>query len=188
MSILAIMGSPRKGGNSDLLLDEFLRGVEEGGGEFEKLSVGDLKISPCREILACEKDGECVIKDDMNSVYEKLLEAEKIVIAAPIFFYGFPAHFKALIDRCQVLWVRKHLLGVEPAGGSRRAFALLLGATKGERLFDGVLLTLRYFLEPLNAGLAGTLLYRKVEKKGDIRNHPTAMKEAYQAGMEFGRE
>ncbi len=187
MKILAIMASPRKGGNSDLLLDEFLRGVEEGGGEFEKLSVGDLKISPCREILACEKDGECVIKDEMDSVYQKLLEAEKIVIASPIFFYGFPAHFKALIDRCQVLWVRKHLLGIEPANSPKRAFALLLGATKGERLFDGVLLTLRYFLEPLNAGLSGTLLYRKVEKKGDIQNHPTAMKEAYDAGVRFGR-
>ena len=192
------MGSPGKGGNTDLLLDAFLRGVNEGGGEFEKFSISDLDISPCRECLACEATGECVIQDDMQSIYRKLLKADKIVLASPSFFYGFPAQAKALIDRCQALWARKHILNRHPAllrsvGGllkpdskhTKPAFAMLLGATGGKNLFAGQLNTIRYFLEPLEASLTGSLFFRKIEKKGDISRHPTALDEAYRAGSKF---
>ena len=194
------MGSPRKGGNTDLLLDAFLRGVEDGGGEFEKVSISDLNISSCRECLVCEDIGDCVIPDDMHPVYSKLLKSDKIVIASPSFFYGFPAQLKALIDRCQALWARKHILDPVPSvSGSgeerykrnirttdqKEAFVLLLGATGGKDLFDGQLKTIRYFLEPLDASLTGSLLFRKIEKQGDILRHPTALDEAYRAGRKF---
>lgn len=194
------MGSPRKGGNTDLLLNAFLRGVGEGGGEFEKISIRDLDISPCRECLSCEETGECVVHDDMRLIYPKLLAADKIVIAAPNFFYGFPAQIKALIDRCQAFWARKHILNPLPAApgsgegrfqiGPRKqlqkeAFVLLLGATGGNDLFAGQLKTIRYFLEPLDASLTGSLLFRKIEKKGDILRRPTALDDAYRAGIKF---
>ena len=188
------MGSPRKGGNTDLLLDSFLRGVKEGGGEYEKLSISDLDISPCRECLTCEETGECVIPDDTQTIYRKLLKVDKIVLASPSFFYGFPAQIKALIDRCQFLWARKHILNWDPAEISsfhpnslpqKEAFAILLGATGGNNLFTGQLNTIRYFLEPLNAQLIGSLLFRKIEKGGDILRHPSALDEAYQAGRKF---
>jgi multimeric flavodoxin WrbA len=198
MKIIAIMGSPRSGGNTDLLLDAFLRGVKDGGGEFEKVSISDRDISPCWECLACEETGECVIPDDTQSIYRKLLKADKIVLAAPNFFYGFPAQIKALIDRCQFLWAQKHILNRATArrssvGGNfkpdsnrqKEAFALLLGATGGNDLFDGQIKTIRYFLEPLDASLTGSLLFRTIEKKGDILRHPTALDEAYQAGRKF---
>ena len=194
------MGSPRKDGNTDLLLDAFLRGVKDGGGEFEKVSIADLDIFFCRECLACEASGECVILDDTQMVYGKLFEADKIVIASPSFFYGFPAQAKALIDRCQYLWARKHLLNPTrspPDSCAERyernsrvpcqkeAFALLLGATSGDDLFYGQLKTIRYFLEPLEALLTGSLFFRKIEKRGDITRHPTALDESYQAGRKF---
>ena len=200
MKIIAIMGSPRKGGNTDLLLGAFLRGVNDGGGEFEKVSISDLDISPCRECLACEASGECIIQDDTQPVYSKLLKADKIVLASPSFFYGFPAQFKALIDRCQYLWARKYILNsTEPSRdfaaaryerntrprSQREAFAMLLGATGGNDLFDGQIKTIRYFLEPLDASLTGSLLFRKIEKKGDISRHPTALDEAFREGMKF---
>ena len=200
MKIIAIMGSPRKGGNTDLLLDAFLKGVKNGGGEFEKISISDFEISPCRECLTCEESGDCVILDDMQPVYRTLLESDRIVIAAPNFFYGFPAQLKALIDRGQALWARKHVLNRSPAARDsgressgdypgkplqKEAFALLVGATGGKNLFAGQLNTIRYFLEPLGAALTGSLLFWKIDRRGDILRHPTAMDEAYRAGLKF---
>jgi multimeric flavodoxin WrbA len=133
------MGSPRKGGNSDLLLDAFLAGAGEGGAVWNKISVCDLEISPCLECLDCETTGECVIKDGMEEIYRRLLEADRIVIASPIFFYGLPAQLKALIDRGQALWYRKR----EERETAKKGFALLLGATRGKNLFEGSLFTIR---------------------------------------------
>ena len=183
VKVLALMGSPRKGGNCDLLLDDFLRGVRAGGREAEKVSINDLNISPCRECLACYETGECAIEDEMKTLSPRLLEADKLILAAPIFFYGFPAQFKALIDRGQVFWARKHLLGLSPPRPDRPAFAILVGATGGKKLFDGALLTLTYFLETLGVKLRGKLLLRKV---GEPEELPDKIRvKAYQAGYDF---
>ena len=175
------MGSPRKGGNTEILLDAFLEGVKEGGASWDKISVGDLEISPCLECLDCETAGECVIKDGMEAVYRKLLAADRLVIASPIFFYGLPAQLKALIDRGQALWYREQGEGET----AKKGFALLLGATRGKNLFEGSLLTIRYFLKTIPARLEGSLVYREVEEKGEILSHPTALGEAREAGRDF---
>ena len=181
MKVLALMGSPRKGGNCDLLLDEFLRGV--GEGEVEKFFISDLNISPCRECLDCYAAGECVIKDGMEELSPKLLEAERLVLAAPIFFYGLPAQFKALIDRGQVFWARKYLLGFPPPRSTRSAFVILTGATGGKKLFNGALLTLTYFLETLGVKLSDRLLLRKA---GEPEELPDKIRfEARRAGYNF---
>ena len=184
MKLLAIMGSPRRGGNTDLLLDEFLRGFRDGGGETEKVCVGDLRVSPCLELMECEKTGDCPIEDDMGTLAGKIYSADSIVVASPIFFYGLPAQLKAVIDRGQAFWSQKHILKIEPKA-EREAFALLIGATKGENLFEGSLLTLEYFFEPLGVRIAGKLLYRRIDRRGDIGKHPTALADAYRAGRDF---
>ncbi len=178
------MGSPRRGGNSELLLDAFLDGAGEGGAIVEKIPVSELEISPCTECLECEAAGECVIADDMAGVYPKLPAADRIVIASPIFFYGLPAGLKALIDRCQALWYRHKDRG-EKGVPVRPGFALLVGATRGKKLFDGALLTIRYFLQTIPARLAGSLVYREIEEKGEILSRPEALEEARQAGRVF---
>ncbi|MDP8236318.1 MAG: flavodoxin family protein [Candidatus Erginobacter occultus] len=185
MKILTIMGSPRKGGNSDLLLDAFLAGAGEGGAFREKIAVCDLKISPCTECLACETTGECVIGDDMGEVYRQLIEADRVVIASPIFFYGLPGQLKALIDRCQALWYRNREESDGTGERKRSGFALLVGATRGKNLFTGSLLTVRYFLDTLPARLEGSLVYREIEEKGAILSRPDALEEAMKAGRTF---
>ncbi len=177
------MGSPRPGGNTDLLLDEFLRGVREGGGEVEKFCIGDLNISPCRECLDCYATGECAIKDGMEMLAPRLLEADRLVLAAPIFFYGLPAQFKALIDRGQIFWARKNLLNLPPPRPGRPAFAILIGATGGKRLFDGALLTLTYFLETLGVKLRDKLLLRNVVEPEELPDNIRA--QAHRAGYDF---
>jgi arsenate reductase len=178
------MGSPRKGGNTDRLLGEFVRGFREGGGEAEKACVGDLGIAPCRALRDCERTGECAIADGMQALVARMRAADRIAIASPIFFYGLPAQLKAAVDRGQFLWAREHLLKIAPPD-EKQAFVLLLGATKGENLFRGSLLTLKYFLEPFGIRIAGKLLYRKVDRPGDIERNPAALAEAFRAGKNF---
>ena len=106
MKVLGIYGSPRKGGNTDVLLDEALRGAGITGAEVSPVRCCDLKISGCAECGGCDQTGVCVIDDDMQEVYPKLLEANVVILASPIFFYGISSQAKALIDRCQAMWCR----------------------------------------------------------------------------------
>ena len=110
MKILGIMGSPRLKGNSDLLLDEALKGAQGQGIEIEKIIADKLNIEPCKEYYTCLKDGSCIIRDDMDAIYPKLLEADGVIIASPMFFYAITSQLKALIDRCQALWARQYFL------------------------------------------------------------------------------
>jgi multimeric flavodoxin WrbA len=181
LKILGIMGSPRMKGNTDLLLDEALRGAESAGAEVEKMVVDKLKITPCREYYQCVKDGNCVIRDDMDTVYAKLLEAEGIIVASPIFFYGLTAQLKALIDRCQVLWARKYILHRLPESTRKGAF-IAVGATQGKQLFDGAILTVRYFFKAFGVEYVDELLVRGVDKRGEIKEHPTALEAAFELG------
>ncbi len=182
MKILGIMGSPRVGGNTDLLLDEALRAAKSQGAETEKISVDKLKISPCKEDYACLKDGNCDIRDAMDDIYPKLLSAGGVIIASPIFFYGLTSQAKALIDRCQALWARKYVLKQKPPDSGRQGAFIAVGATKGEKLFEGSILTVKYFFQTIGVGYGGELLIRGIDKKGEIREHPTALKDAAELG------
>jgi len=182
MKILGIMGSPRMRGNTDLLLDEALRAASGQGAETEKISVDKLKISPCKEDYACLKDGNCDIRDAMDEIYPKLLGADGVIVASPIFFYGLTSQAKALIDRCQALWARKYVLKQKPPGSGRKGAFIAVGATKGEKLFEGSILTVKYFFQTIGVDYAGDLLIRGIDKKGEIREHPTALRDAAELG------
>jgi multimeric flavodoxin WrbA len=182
--VLGLFGSPRREGNTDLLLEEMLKGAEEAGAQIERTRISVLEFSPCIECHGCDETGECVLDDDMEMVYPKLLEADCVILASPIFFYGVTAWTKALIDRVQSLWVRKYRLKLPPEEPKRRrkGFFISVGATKGTRLFDGAMLTVKYFFDALGLDPAGELFFTGVEAKGDIQNHPTALREAFEAG------
>lgn len=188
MRILGIMGSPRLGGNTDLLLDAVLNGARSMGAEVEKVIIDRLSISPCREHYGCLEDGNCVIRDDMDALYPKLLEADAVVVASPMFFYGITAQLKALVDRCQALWARKHVLKQSwPSAGRKGAF-VAVGATRGENLFDGSIATVKYFLKTIGVDYAEELLIRGVDQKGDIQKHPSALKDAFELGRRLARK
>ena len=184
MKVLGIMGSPRRQSNTEILLDRALEGAKEMGADVEKVVVSGLKVSPCQEIYACFKDGNCPIKDDMQSLYDKLLEADHIAFASPIFFYGLTSQAKAIVDRCQALWARKHVLGMGKEDSRiRRGVFISVGATKGERLFDGAVLTVKYFFDAIGVKYAGDLLIRGIEGEAQIKEHPTALQDAFRLGQ-----
>ncbi len=188
MKVLGIMGSPRRQSNTEILLDKALEGAKEAGAEVEKVLASKLKISPCLEIYACRKDGDCAIKDDMQLLYKKLLEADHIIFASPIFFYGITSQAKAIVDRCQALWVRRHVLGMGKEDKRiRRGVFISVGATRGTKLFDGAVLTVKYFFDAIGVEYSGDLLVRGIDNKGQIEEHPAALEDAFRLGQELVR-
>ncbi len=181
LKVLGILGSPRAKGNTDLLLDEALKGAQSQQAEVEKITVDKLNISPCREYYGCLRDGNCVIRDDMDDIYPRLLSADAIIVTSPIFFYSVSAQLKALIDRCQALWARKYVLKNLNVPLRKGTF-IAVGATRGERLFEGPILTVKYFFKAINAEYVDELLIRGVDKRGEIKSHPTALDDALELG------
>ena len=188
MKVLGLFGSPRRGGNTEILLEEALKGAEKEGAEIERLYLSDLDITPCTECHGCDETGSCVILDDMQKIYPKLLEADVIILASPIFFYGVTAWAKILIDRSQALWAKKYLVN-DPSMGKRgkrrKGFFISVGATKGQKVFEGAILTVKYFFDVLNTEYTGELLYRGVDGKGEILKHPEALEQAREAGRKL---
>ena len=186
MFVLGLQGSPRPKGNTRALLSAFLDEVERLGGRVTTLDVTKMNVMPCKGCGACERKGYCPQDDDMQAAYPLLREADLVVLATPIYFYGPTAQMKAFIDRSQALWSRKYALDLEDPGRKwRKGFLLAVGATKGKNLFDGTNLTARYFFDAIGAGFEGTLGYRHLEKMGDIEKHPTALAEAREKAGEL---
>ena len=182
MKVLALMGSPRIGGNTDLLTEAALRGAASRGAATEKVIVCKLNVAGCTECYGCLEAGHCTIRDDMDTLYEKFQAADAVLVAAPIFFYSPPSQLKAVIDRAQASYVRKYVLKQDVDRGGRRGGFIGVGATSGTRLFDGTRLMMRYFFDAIGVKYGEELLIRGVDKKGEIKNHPTALDEAYALG------
>ncbi|MFQ6066689.1 MAG: flavodoxin family protein [bacterium] len=189
MKVLGLFGSPRRGGNTDLLLEEMLRGAQSQGAEIERIFLSDWDISGCRECRSCEATGNCVVQDQMQEIYPKLVEADYIILASPIFFYGVTAQAKRMIDRCQALWARKYVLKkplmAKKEKVKRKGWFLSVAGSRGAKVFEGAILTARYFFDALNVEYAGELTFRKIDAKGSIKKHPTALKEAFEAGQQL---
>ncbi|MDY0042410.1 MAG: flavodoxin family protein [Desulforhabdus sp.] len=186
--ILAIYGSPRRKGNTATLLKRAVQGACDAGAEVDEVLLRDLKMSPCLEIYGCKETGRCVIQDDFQKISEQLLTCRGLMLASPIFFYTVSAHTKILMDRCQSLWVKKYWIDKVPFGRrelSRKGLFISVGATKGKKLFDGTLHTVRYFFDVLDMQLWRSLLYRELDFEGDILKHPEYLQEAYEAGKDL---
>jgi len=186
VKVLGILGSPRKQSNTEILLDSALAGAVDRGAEVEKVLLSEMSISPCKEIYACLEAGRCAIQDDMQVIYEKLLAADHLIFASPIFFYGITAQAKAMVDRCQALWVKKYILEMGKEDTRiRRGVFISVGATRGKNLFDGAVLTIKYFYDALGVNYFNALLVNKVDAKARIREHPSAIRDAFLLGQQL---
>jgi len=186
--IVAVYGSPRRKGNTAALLDAAIAGAREAGASVESFVLRDLKWSPCLEIYRCAKDGECAIRDDFQNVRDRILAARGLILATPIFFYTVSAQTKAFMDRFQSLWVKKYWIEKTPFGKRplpRKGLFIAAGATRGKRLFDGTLRTVRYFFDVLDMELWKSLLYRGLDFAGDVQKHPEYLQQARDAGKEL---
>ena len=186
--ILAIYGSPRRKGNTSLLLREAVRGAKEAGAQTDEVVLRDLDMSPCLEIYGCAQTGRCIMQDDFQGLYDQLLACRGLMLASPIFFYTVSAHTKILMDRCQSLWVKKYRLEENTSRTKvfkRKGLFISVGATKGKRLFEGTLLSVRYFFDVLDTELWRSLLYRSLDFEGDVLKHPEYLEKAHRSGKEL---
>jgi multimeric flavodoxin WrbA len=187
-NIVAIYGSPRRRGNTATLLKKTIEGARDSGAEVEEIVLRDLKISPCLEIYGCMQAGECAIKDDFQIVRDKILASQGLILASPVFFYTVSSHTKILMYRFQSLLVKKYWVDKIPPGQhtiKRKGLFISVGATKGKKLFDGMLLSVKYFFDVLDMELWKALLYRQLDFQEDVLKHPQHLEEAYKAGKEF---
>jgi len=186
MNILLLNGSPRQGGNTDLLLEQVAQGIHQAGFRAEHIHLAQQTIHPCIGCGQCEKNGQCIFEDDMVALYEKIDRANRIVVGSPIYFYGVTAQTKIFIDRCQALWSRKYLLGaIKPERERRRGYFISVAATDGGKIFEGAKLTVRYGFDAMEFSYNGELLVKGVDAKGDILKRAYSLKQAQQLGVEI---
>jgi len=186
--ILAFYGSPRRQGNSATLLRQAVAGARQAGADVEEIVLRDLKLSPCLEIYGCRKTGRCAIQDDFQTIHDKIEASSGIMLASPIFFYTVSAHTKALMDRCQSFWVKKYWIDKVPFKVKRyrrKGLFIAVGATPGNKLFDGVLLTVNYFFDAIDTEPWGRLLCRGLDFQGDVAKHPEYLEQARAQGIAF---
>ncbi|GAH19113.1 unnamed protein product [marine sediment metagenome] len=169
-----------------------LKGAQSQGAEIARIFLSDWDISGCRECRTCEKTGNCVVQDQMQELYPKLSEADYIILASPIFFYGVTAQAKRMIDRCQALWARKYVLKESPVEEKRttkrKGWFLSVAGSRGAKVFEGAILTVRYFFDALNVEYTGELTFRRIDAQGAIKKHPSALKEAFEAGQRLAAD
>jgi multimeric flavodoxin WrbA len=177
MNILILSGSPRKGGNTDLLVEAFVKGASQKH-QVEIVSVHDYKVNPCLGCNACfkSKDNTCAQKDDMAIIYEKMAHADMLVMASPVYFYGLSAQLKTIIDRLHN--------PIRDTFRIKKMALLLVGAATLPELFDSILAQYQLCLNFFQLEDAGRVLVRGVKDKGDIKN-TDALNEAFKLGQQI---
>ena len=168
-SIIGIVGSGRRKSNSKKLLEHALRKIESFGADVEMIDILDLNISGCLECNECKKTGDCVIEDDLTPMYERFLDADGVIISAPVYFYSLPGQIKLLVDRFQALWARRYVLKIEPRKTGIGGLISIAGCG-GKKVFDGVILPVKYFFDVQGKKLFEPLLFRNYD--GEPENIP----------------
>lgn len=173
MKVLAISSSPRIGGNSDVLCDQFLKGANEAGHDTEKIQIRNQQINPCLACYACLKKGICAIADDMEEIQQKMIKADVIVLSAPVYFYSMNAQMKIVIDRCIT-----HYKEIQ----NKQFYFVVTAADPNRNGVDETIAGLRGFLRCLpEAREMGIIYGTGAWDKGDVFKHP-AFEQAYEIG------
>lgn len=172
--VLIISTSPRKGGNSDMLAMELMRGAAEAGNQVEYVSLIGKNIQFCRGCLTCQKTLRCVIHDDADVIREQMLHAEVIVWATPIYYYSISGQMKTMIDRGNALYESDYQF--------RDVYLLATAADDAPTAVEGAVKALQGWIDCFDkATLKGVVFGGGVNQKGDIDNHQ-ALTEAYEMG------
>lgn len=173
--ILIIKTSPRKGGNSDRLADEFARGAREKGHQVEEVSLVGKEIAFCKGCLVCGKTQRCVIHDDADIIREKMLHTEVIVWATPVYYYSCSGQMKTMIDRSNPLYNSDYEF--------RETYLLAAAAENEEHAVEGAKTALQGWVDCFDRlEMKGVVFAGGVNEKGDIEGHP-ALAEAYRLGL-----
>lgn len=173
-TVLVLSTSPRKGGNSDALADAFVRGAQEAGNQVEKITLHDKTIGFCKGCLSCQNTQRCIIRDDADAITQKMLTADVIAFATPIYYYGMCGQMKTLLDRANPLFPADYQF--------RDIYLLAAAAEENEHTVDGAVTGLQGWIDCFEkARLAGTVFAGGVTAVGEIQGHP-ALQRAFDLG------
>lgn len=173
--VLILSGSPRKGGNSDILCDEFAKGAADAGNEVEKIFVAEKKIAMCTGCYFCRKSGgRCAFNDDMGEILQKIIDCDVLVLSSPVYFYSICAQLKAVIDRTVARWTEIR---------NKELFYIATAAEADRDTLDTTLACFRGFAKCVDGYEEKGVLYGKgVYEKGDVLNRPELITIAYEMG------
>lgn len=171
---MILSGSPRKGGNSDLLCDEFMRGAIESGNEVEKIRVSANRIAPCSACYYCrDNGGKCIHKDDMTVILQKMIDADVLVLASPVYFYSIDAQLKAVIDRTVARWLEVK---------NKEFYYIITMADEELSSAETTLACFRGYADCVEGAIEkGVIIGNGVYEPGESKNSP-AMEQAYTTG------
>lgn len=174
--VLILSGSPRKGGNSDVLCDQFAKGALEMGNEVEKIRVVEKKIAPCTGCYFCKDNGgRCALNDDMGDILQKIIDCDVLVLSSPVYFYSMCAQLKAVIDRTVARWTEI---------ANKELYYIMTAAEEDEDTMDGTLACMHGFAMCIDGYEEKGILYGKgVYEKGEAVNRPELMQIAYEMGL-----
>jgi len=181
-NVVGIYSSPRKGGNSDVLLDAALAGAAEAGAKVKRLYLRDLSFVPCQHCRSCSRTGICRIEDDMSGVYEALDGSDVILLGAPIYFCSLCAQAKAMIDRCQPYWARKYVLKEGPRRPGRKGGFICCGGFKDDRFLKCTEQIVKTWYFVMGVTYLGCCFTPGLDAAGDAAKHATATKDAFAYG------
>jgi multimeric flavodoxin WrbA len=186
--LTGIYSSPRKGGNSDVLLDAALSGSEEAGAQVSRFYLRDMKFIPCQNCGYCSKTGVCrFASDDMGPVYEALDNSDIVVLASPIYFCSLCAQAKAMIDRCQPYWARKYeLKNTEPKPGRKGGLVCCCGFPddRFRKCTEQIVKTWYYLMD---IKYQGSIFEPKLDARGDAAKNDDAITRAFEYGKGFAQ-
>ena len=190
MYVLGISGSPRTGGNTDILLEKVLEGANTEGAGTEKIVLNSLSFSPCQECENVKDDGTCILNDDMQILYRKIEDADVIVLGSPIFFGSLSAQTKMMIDRFQCLWRAKYVLKRAVSGKKKRGCFISVEGSDREEFFDNAKSIVKNLFATIGAEYAEELFCKGIDEKGSVFDHPDLLRDAFELGKRIvlGRE
>ncbi|RKD34272.1 flavodoxin family protein [Thermohalobacter berrensis] len=185
--VLAIMGSPRKGKNTDILLNMVIKGIKKNGNNVEKIYLSDMELNPCTGCNYCAKRGECVINDDIQKLYDKFNDSDGIILASPLYFNTVSSIAKIMIDRCQVYWSNKFVLKnpyIDTTKDRIGMFICVGGAPYNRKHFDGCFPVIDLFFKAINTTYKYNILVSDTDKV-PVWNRKDILAKAYSMGNKF---
>lgn len=185
MNIIGINGSPRIGGNTDILLDKVLVGARNKGAKVEKIILNKLKFSPCQECKNMRDDGVCIVKDDMQILYKKIEDADAIILASPIFFGSLSAQTKMMIDRFQCVWRARYMFKKDIYKNQKIGVFISVEASNRKDFFENAKLIVKNFFATIKATYLEELFCPGVDEKGDILKYPDCLKKGLELGAKI---
>ncbi len=191
VKVLGLSGSPHRHGNTETLLDAFLDGAGDAGGETEKVILKDLSYTPCRGCNVCHKDGECVVTDDAITLFDRIFTVDCLAVSSPIYTMGITAELKGLIDRAQYIWARKFiqktLFFTNEHIAHHKGIFISTAGLSWDNVFDAAFPAVTAFFNTLGFEYYDNIIANDMDRYKGIRGHPSALNNAREKGRKVVR-